>query len=424
MAEEAQGAKKKRRGVKIGIIVAICALVALGGVGAATAPSWANFGEAKNSSDSSAASSTGQAAATSSATQSSANAAPVNWTVAPLDGAKAVNPASEPSVKVDGAKLQDVVLTNTVDGSTVAGSLSADGASWTATDPLAFNGNYTFEFTALNSANQQIKQSSSFATVISANEANAAVYPANGAKVGVGQPIQITFSEPVVNKAAMEKNIQISTSSNQPGAFHWYSDSMVRYRPQDFWNANTTISIKMNLLGKDFGNGQIGNANTVSSFAVGDKKVIKADGNTHQAQVFINDQLVRTMPTTLGDANFPSASGWQVMMDKQKRALFKAASIGLKPGAPGDYGEVWVNNAIRLTLSGQFMHEATPTGMSVLGLENASHGCIGLSADDSQYVWDNFGTGDLVFVSNSGNTVAPPTDGFGDWNIPWDQWAN
>ncbi len=66
----------------------------------------------------------------------------------------------------------------------------------------------------------------------SSHEADAAIYPLDGMKVGVGQPLQVVFSEPVANRKAVEKAIKITSSAGQAGAFHWFSDTMVRYRPE------------------------------------------------------------------------------------------------------------------------------------------------------------------------------------------------
>ncbi|WP_285726700.1 L,D-transpeptidase [Psychromicrobium xiongbiense] len=412
--------KPRRKGWKIAVIAAVCVLAAAGGIGAATAPSWAGGGASNSQPTTSA-----QAGASSTASATpSVPVLPLSVVVSPADGAKQVNPITPVQITATNGSIKYAVLSNALTGESVDGVVSADGTTWKASGLLKFNTQYKLSYSALDGAKQETTGSQTFSTVSSANEANAATYTPDGSTVGVGQPVQIDFSEPVINKEAVEKAIKITTTAGQVGAFHWYSNTMVRYRPEAFWAANSTISVAMNLYGVDLGNGQIGNFNKTVSMKVGDKKLIVADGNTHQAQVYVNDQLVRTMPITMGDTTFPSASGYQVMMEKQQRALFVASTIGLKPGAPGDYGQVWVNNAIRLTTSGQFMHEATPTGMSVLGVENASHGCIGLSEADSSWVFANFGTGDMVQVFNSGNTVAPPTDGFGDWNIPWAQYGS
>ncbi|HEY8295950.1 MAG TPA: L,D-transpeptidase, partial [Micrococcaceae bacterium] len=238
------------------------------------------------------------------------------------------------------------------------------------------------------------------------------------------QPIQITFSEPVVNKAAVEKAIKITTTSGQVGAFHWYSDNTVRFRPEAFWAANSTVTVDMELFGVDFGKGQIGNFNKKITIPIGDKKVMIADSVNHVADVYINDKPVQHFLVTMGDERFPSASGYLVLMGHQRYAHFVASTIGLKPGDPADYGELDVNYATRLTTSGEFIHQAAGQAVDYIGKLNLSHGCIGMNEAGASWVFNNMGVGDLVQVINSPSESAAPTDGYGDWNIPWAQYPS
>jgi hypothetical protein len=50
-----------------------------------------------------------------------------------------------------------------------------------------------------------------------------------------------------------------------------------------------------------------------------------------------------------------------------------------------------------------------------------SHGCVNLSPANGRWFYDNFHPGDIVTIKNTGAKLEP-TDGFGDWNIPWEKW--
>jgi len=348
---------------------------------------------------------------------------PVQLTAAPADAATAVNPASPVTLKVGNGRIDRASLTSESGGS-VDGTLSADGSSWTASGPLKFNSRYTYTYTVIDAAGRSTTSTRSFTTVSTANEADAAIYPLDGMKVGVAQPIQITFSEPVLNRDAVEKAIKITSTSGQPGEFHWFSNTMVRYRPENFWAANSTITMDMQLFGVDLGKGQIGNFNKKVTIHIGDKKTAIADATAHTFKAFINDQQVGEWPTTMGDTRFPSARGYLVLMEKYRVEHMSAASIGLKPGDPAYYGELDVNFATRLTPSGEFIHQATDSALPYIGKTNLSHGCIGLGPDGAQWVFDNMTAGDVVQVVNTEGDFAAFDDGYGDWNIPWAQYAN
>ena len=407
--------KPRRAGTakKILLVAMVCVLAAAGGAFAAVAPGLANA----------ALESEAGSASRSAPGIASPVVAPVTLDVAPADGAKQVNPAAPVSVKVGNGRIESVTLTSTA-GDTVQGTFANDGTSWTAAEPLKFNTEYSYTYVVTDGAGRETSTTRAFNTVSSTHEADAAIYPLDGMKVGVGQPLQVIFSEPVVNRAEVEKAIKITSSAGQTGAFHWFSDTMVRYRPEAFWAANSTVTMDMQLFGVDLGNGQIANFNKKVNVNFGDKKVAIADAAAHTFTLSVNDQVVKTLPVSMGDQRFPSARGYAVLMEKNRYDHFRAASIGLKPGDPAYYGEVDVEYAIRLTLSGAYIHQALESAFPFIGNTNVSHGCIGFAPDGAAWVFDNMTTGDVVQIINTEGDYAAHEDGYGDWNIPWAEYDN
>ena len=398
---------------KILVVAAVCLLAAVGGVFAAVAPDIAR-GANESESSSSVRTSPGTAMPV---------VAPVTSEAAPANGAKQVNPAAPVSLKVTNGTIERVTLTSTT-GETVEGSIDPAGTGWTAAGPLKFNTDYSYTYVVKDGAGRETSTTQAFSTVSSSHEADAAIYPLDGMKVGVGQPLQVIFSEPVVNREAVEKAISITSSAGQAGAFHCHSDTMVRYRPENFWAANSTIAMDMKLFGVDLGNGQIANFNKKVNISIGDKKVAVADSAAHTFTLSVNDQVVKTLPVSMGDKRFPSARGYGVLMEKKRYDHFRASSIGLKPDDPAYYGDVDVEYTIRLTLSGAYIHQALESAYPFIGNANVSHGCIGFAPDGAAWVFDNMGTGDVVQIVNTEGDYAAHDDGFGDWNIPWSEYDN
>ncbi|MFF2316636.1 Ig-like domain-containing protein [Arthrobacter sp. NPDC058097] len=405
--------KNNRKTGKIIAVIAICAAVAAGGIGVATAPGWANPAP--------------QSEASSPVRNEPGLATPVvkavELGVTPLDGAKGVNPAVAPSVKAVNGRVQDVVLEPAAGGEAVKGTVSPDGSTWTAVDPLAFNTPYNYSYTIVDGAGRETKKVQTFTTVEPANEADAAVYPENGSTVGAGQPIDIVFSEPVTNKAAVEKAVKITVSSKQPVAWHWYSDQKVRIRPEKFWASNSQVTVDMKLFGVDFGNGMIGNFNAKVQFKVGQQRLAVVDDNTKTMKVYFDGKLVRTAPVTLGGSDWLSPSGYAVIMEQERHSKFNAGSIGLKPGDKGYYPPLTVEYANRLTSSGVYVHQALESAWGYVGVSNVSHGCVGLLPVDAAWFFNNMKSGDVVQVLNTGAAPVEPLEGYGDWNIPWAQYT-
>ncbi|XAS67955.1 Ig-like domain-containing protein [Micrococcaceae bacterium Sec5.7] len=404
---------RRGNGRKIALLAAVCLLAAGGGVFAAVAPEFAHA-----SLDSEAGSPVRSAPGLAEPV-----VAPVKLVALPADGAKQVNPASPVTLKAANGRIQRVALTTST-GDAVDGILGADGSSWSATGPLKFNTDYSYTYVVQDAVGREASTTRNFSTASTANEADAAIYPLDGMKVGVAQPLQIIFSEPVVNRDAVEKAIRITSTSGQTGAFHWFTDTMVRYRPKDFWAANSTVTMDMKLFGVDLGRGQIGNFNKKVTVHIGDKKVAVADATAHTFSVSINDRPAGSWPVTMGDERFPSARGYLVLMEKHRYDHFVAASIGLKPGDPANYGELDVEYATRLTPSGEYIHQALDSALPYIGNTNVSHGCIGMTADRAAWVFNNMTAGDVVQVVNTKGEFANFDDGYGDWNIPWAKYAN
>lgn len=419
MADFSGNDQSRRRGWKIGALVTAGLLVVAGGaVGAITAPSWANFGSEPEAAPSSSPASP----------DAGETKAPVaeefTFGVTPTDGATGFNPGSAPEIRAENSTIKDVSLAPVGGGESVAGTLSDDGTSWKADEPLAFATEYSFEFVLVDTAGGEHRQSQTFTTVQPENEANAWMYPADGSTVGTSQTIEINFSEPVTNKDAVEKAITITSTSGQKGAFYWLNDTKVRYRAEEYWKPHSTITVDMQLFGVDFGNGMIGNFNDTFSFKTHNTRLAVVDNATKQMQVFIDGKLERTFPVTLGAEEWPSFYGKYTVMEQYQQTRFSAESIGLEPGDPAYYEATDVNWASRISNGGAFVHEALPAAQSVLGVMNVSHGCVGMSPEGAKYFYDVFGPGDMLEIRNTDTGPVQVWDGFGDWNVPWSEWTS
>ena len=68
--------------------------------------------------------------------------------------------------------------------------------------------------------------------------------PATGATVSLdeltGRALVVTF---IGNRPLAEGAIHISSNPPVPGKFYWMNDRQVRWRPFDFWPAQTTVNI-------------------------------------------------------------------------------------------------------------------------------------------------------------------------------------
>ncbi|KOX12947.1 ErfK/YbiS/YcfS/YnhG family protein [Saccharothrix sp. NRRL B-16348] len=343
---------------------------------------------------------------------------PVSLSTGPADAAVDVQPGVPVVATATDGKITSVALTNP-EGKAVAGQVSPDGLQWTNTEPLGYQKTYTLAVTGEGADGKPVTKTSTFTTVKPRTLTYLSVNPQDGTTVGVGQPLAFYFDEPIADKAAAEAMISITTTPRVEGAFYWFDEKTVHWRPQAYWTPGTKITINAKIYGKHVGNGVYGEEDRVINTTIGDAVVHEADGQTHQVVTKVNGQVVRTMPTSMGDAQNPTPTGTYVLMEKHAHMVMDSRTYGLSLEAGGYVTPVdW---AYRMSNSGIFFHSA-PWSIGDQGHRNVSHGCLNLSPENAKWVFDNSKQGDIVVVTNSGGPVLESWDGFGDWQIPWEQW--
>ncbi|MCP2262250.1 peptidoglycan transpeptidase precursor, ErfK-YbiS-YhnG family [Streptoalloteichus tenebrarius] len=344
---------------------------------------------------------------------------PVSIAFDPGDGAANVPPLQPVRVTASNGRLVDVVMTNE-EGRQVAGQLAPDGGGWAAAEPLGYGRTYTLTATGEGRDNRPVTSKATFTTVKPAAMLTVATDPAEGEVVGVGQPIVLVFDGPVANKDVAEQSVRITTTPAVDGAFHWFDDQQLHWRPREFWPVGTQVSVDARVYGRDFGNGAYGAEDRRTNFVVGNAFVATADGATHQMTVTINGELVNAMPISMGSPDFPSNNGVHVVTERHSQFLMDSTTYGL-PLEQGGY-RMLVDWATRISNGGEFVHSA-PWSVGDQGRRNVSHGCINLAPGYAKWFHDTVKKGDVVIVTNSGGPALQWWDGYGDWQVPWETWV-
>jgi lipoprotein-anchoring transpeptidase ErfK/SrfK len=197
----------------------------------------------------------------------------------------------------------------------------------------------------------------------------------------------------------------------QPGVWHWDSGRQVEYRAPQYWKAGTIISVRSALQGLPMGDGSYGDTDRSATVTVGQKVFMSVDNTTKQMSVYVNDQLARQMPVSLGKPSTPSSSGTMVTMSHDYSTIFDTTREG-----PGGY-RVQVNYAMRLTWGGEFIH-AAPWSVGDQGVRNVSHGCVNMSMDNSEWLFGITHVGDPVTVTGT-EVQLSLGNGWTGWNQSW-----
>lgn len=334
------------------------------------------------------------------------------------DGAVGV-PVDQPiTLSVQGGVLGTVSMLDQ-DGEAVEGVMSPDGLSWSAAEPLGYNKRYTITAQSLGLGGI-VSEAINFKSHSPANLTMPYLSPGDGAVVGVGQPIAVRFDESIPDRVAAEKAITVVTDPPVAGAFYWLSNSEVRWRPQNFWEPGTRVTVKVNTYGVDLGEGLYGQENLSSSFSIGDRLIATADDNTKMLTIRRNGEVVKTMPISMGKDSTPTNNGTFIIGDRYQRLIMDSSTYGVPTNSPDGY-RLEVDWATQMSYSGIYVHSA-PWSVGAQGSANTSHGCLNVSPENAKWFYNNTKRGDVVEVQGTVGSVLSGVEGLGDWNIPWSQW--
>lgn len=346
---------------------------------------------------------------------------PAVLTSSPLPGATDV-PLDKPvTLSVAAGTLRDVAVTSP--NGPLAGALGADATTWTSAATLVPTTSYQVALTLVDAAGATTPQQWQFTTAAPTVVFKATLSPVDDVTVGVGMPVIVKLSAPVapVDHAAFVKRLTVTSTPAQKGAWRWFSDKELHWRPSVYWAAGTKVTVKAAIAGYDAGGGAWGVKDVTTTYAIGDAHVSKVDTQTHQMAVTNNGTVVKMFPVSTGNAKYPTKSGIHVTNEKLRTTTMDSATVGIpRDSADGYYETVEWN--VRISNSGEFVH-AAPWSVGSQGRTNVSHGCVNASTADAEWFYNFSQTGDVIEVVGSPEQLQP-TNGIGDWQIPWATWAN
>jgi lipoprotein-anchoring transpeptidase ErfK/SrfK len=339
-----------------------------------------------------------QASSTGSSTPIAATVARISIT--PGNGHQRVSPSRPVTVRASGGTLTSVVVRGPA--GEVAGRLVQHRTVWHSRGALRTDTRYTVRAAAVDGAGRAVTKHTSFRTLKPTRIENTTIFEAHGQTYGVGMPIILSFSTPVVDKRAVERALSIRTSRPVVGAWYWDGDSTLYFRPRSYWPANTRVRFTGDLDGVEAAPGVYGVHTLTQSFRIGRSLIAVASTTDHHVRIYLDRKLYGDWPISTGKPGDDTPNGTYLTIEKGNPVEMKG------PGY-----DLMVPWSVRFTWSGDYMHDAY-WSVGQQGFVNVSHGCVNLSPANAETYYNLAVPGDPVTVTGSPRA--------GSWGNGWTVW--
>jgi lipoprotein-anchoring transpeptidase ErfK/SrfK len=324
--------------------------------------------------------------------------------ITPANGAAQADPSAGITVTSSGGTLTHVTVRTS--GDPVSGSMSRGGTLWRSQWALDVSQAYTVTATA-SGHGHTVTTTSTFRTLTPRQTFSTEILEGYDQTYGVGMPIILYFSQPITDKAAVERSLQISTSKPVVGAWYWdepcnMAVTCAYFRPRDYWPAGTTVSFTGHLNGVQGAPGVYGYHTLTQTFDIGASLIAVGNTQTHRTQIYYNGKLRYNWPISSGRPGDATPDGSYLTIEKANPVQMTGPGYSIS-----------VPWSVRFTFSGDYYHDAY-WSVGEQGFENVSHGCVNLSPADAEIYYNLAVPGDPITIIGSPKA--------GVWDNGWTQW--
>ncbi len=333
--------------------------------------------------------------------------------ITPASGSIDSTPNRGITVTVAEGRITSVIVR--AGGEPVGGTFNAAGTVWHSTWALNVSQRYTVAATAAAESGSPVTRTSSFRTFTPASTFSTMIIEGYDQTYGVGMPIILYFSRPIINRTAVERTLQVSTSKPVVGAWYWDSKCNMApvclyFRPRRYWAPGTRVSFTGHLDGVEAAPGVYGAHTLTQTFSIGPSLIVVASAATHYMNVYRDGKLFAHWPISSGRPGDDTPDGNYLTIEKAN----PVDMVG--PGYNID-----VPWSVRFTWSGDYLHDAY-WSVGEQGFTNVSHGCVNMPPVDAEIYYQMAVPGDPVKIIGSPR-AGEWDNGWTQWFLAWDKWV-
>jgi len=299
------------------------------------------------------------------------------------------------------------------------GQYTPDGTRWFTYQPLAPGSTYHVVVTVTDTSGVQGTTTTSFSTLTPGTTVGATLFPTDGMRPGIAQPVVIRFDAPVNDsnaRASVLRHLTVTESRPVEGGWHWFSSTELHFRPHAYWPVGEQVTVTSDLNGWNAGDGRWGTGAHHVQFTIGDAHISVANLATDQMTVSDNGRLIGVYPMSGGRPSLPTMNGTHIVLDRE-------SVVRMISTTPGDSYNELVYQDVHISDSGEYVH-AAPWSVGSQGRTNVSHGCINISPANATAFMAFSRIGDVVQVVGGPRPPVPGDHGVMDWDTDWSQWTH
>ncbi|WP_169542376.1 L,D-transpeptidase [Solirubrobacter soli] len=336
----------------------------------------------------------------------------VRVSISPSRGGVDVRPDRGIIVRATGGTLAKVTVRS--GGDAVAGTLNAAKTVWRSRWALGVSRSYRVTATATGPDGRHVTRRRAFRTLTPKRTFAPRTILVNDGTYGVGMPLIFYFDEPVTNRKAVERSLEIRTSRRVVGSWFW-DDSCgivplcLYFRPRRYWRPHTRVRFTAHVNGVQAAPGVFGARDLSGTIRIGRSLKVFASTAKHSMTVYRDGKRYARWPISTGRPGDDTPNGTYLSIEK-----------GNPVRMIGEDYDMQVPYAVRITWSGVYLHAAS-WSVGSQGSTNVSHGCINMSPEAAASYYAMSIPGDPVTVTGS-SRAGTFDNGWTMWFKSWKQW--
>ena len=298
----------------------------------------------------------------------------------------------------------------------VAGTMNQARTAWHSTWALGVGERYTVSASGAGPSGASVTKTTSFHTFTPKQTFVTRTVEGYHQTYGVGMPIILYFDHTITNRSAIEKALQVKSSTPVTGAWYWDNQcgtapTCLYFRPHHYWPAHTRISFIAHLDGVRGAPGVFGAHTLTQSFRIGRALIVKASTSSHHMTIYRDGKVLAQWPISSGRPGDETPNGAYLTIEKSNPVDMKG------PGY-----DIEVPWSVRFTWSGDYLHDAY-WSVGEQGFTNVSHGCVNMSPADAEIYYQMAVPGDPVTITGSPR-AGVFDNGWTMWFLPWKRWLH